>query len=809
MLEQTERQLYKIIKLNVVGGSLIMWSFKLFKQAAFAVVSVSLICSTAPLSAQSDSGSSASLEEIVVTARKREESLQDTPLAVSAFNARELEQRNIISVNEVSQYIPNVQFDNVAQEAGGGSSSQIFIRGIGQTDYVLTVEPGVAMYLDGVYISKSMGSLIDNIDLEQVEVMRGPQGTLFGRNTIGGAISVTSKRPTEEFEATAEVTGGNYNRIDGKISLSGPVSDRMRLRLTAASQNRDGHVKRLVDGGRQGSKQAIFGRLVAEVDITEDFLATASFDITETNEEAAGRVLLLANEAGPNGFLNFLYNAFDAPACNPALGDPARFSNPDCYNSQWQTELDELKNYSQGPNQSDVSIYGLNLTLDWDIGSFNIKSITAYRNTQVDLGQDLAPNGGGYIDWVDQDIGMETVTQELQLSGTAFNERLSYLAGFFWMNETGSQDFSVHFSPVRFTSGGSIDNTSTAGFAQGTFKITDELALTFGGRFTHDKIRFRPEQPIDEVYGNSGQFLSSILTLPTDPPLELLAIGTPILPRVWAQGSENNFSPAVTLSYDFNDDFMGYFTYSQGFKAGGFTMRAFPPVIPGVTTPITEPNELIPAFGPEEVEMFEIGIKSELFERRMRLNLAGFVTNYDDLQILGTAGRLGVPVIENAGDARLWGIEVESELIVNDWLRLNGSLGWLDHKYLSVSPNTTGITKDLDLANAPEWNASLGTSADLMDNEQGHAYLRVDWSHKGSQFKEPKNELLLRQGSYNILNMSLTWESVDRHWLATVGGTNLLDEIYIVSGIDQEGTGITAASPSRPLEWYVKLKYTF
>ncbi len=786
-----------------------MWSIKLFTRVAFAVAGVSLLCSSAPVVAQADSGSSAFLEEIVVTARKREESLQDTPLAVSAFNTAELEQRNIVSVNEISQYIPNVQYDNVASEAGGGNSSQIFIRGIGQTDYVLTVEPGVATYLDGVYVSKSMGSLMDNIDLERVEVMRGPQGTLFGRNTIGGAVSIISKRPSEEFEGYAEVTGGNYERIDGKISLSGPVSDRVRLRLTAASQNRDGHVKRLVDGDRQGSKQALFGRLVAEVDVAENFLATATIDITETNEEAAGRVVLWASEINEAAFFNFFYNTFDFPACNPALGDPARFSNPDCWNSQWETELDDLENYSRGPNQSDVSILGLNLTLDWDIGPFSIRSITAFRDSQVDIGQDLVANPSLYIDWVDQDIEMETVTQELHLSGTTFNDRLNYVVGFFWMNETGSQDFGVRFPPLRITSGGSIDNTSTAAFAQGTFDITDQMTLTFGARYTHDKIRFRPEQTVDELYLTSGGILDAGLTLPTDPPFRLLAPGTPILPRVWAQGTEDNFTPAVTLSYDFNDDFMGYFTYSHGFKAGGFTMRAFPPVIPGVTTDITEPNELIPTFGPEEVEMFEIGVKSELFNRRMRMNLAGFITNYDDLQILGSAGDLGVPVIENAGDARLWGIEVESLLIVTDWLRLNGSLGWLDHKYLNVLPNETGITEDDELANAPEWNFNLGASADLMDNEQGHAYLRVDWSHKGQQYKTPRNVERLNQESYDMLNMSLTWESVDRHWLATVGGTNLLDEIYIVSGLDYPGTGVTAAAPSRPLEWYVRLKYTF
>ena len=775
--------------------------------AVIAVLCLSFLYSPTPLLAQSESGSSAFLEEIVVTARKREESLQDTPLAVSAFNAGELEQRNITSVSEVSRYVPNIQFDNVASESGGGNSSQIAIRGIGQTDYVLTIEPGVGLYVDGVYVGKSMGSLIDNIDIERVEVMRGPQGTLFGKNTIGGAVSVISKRPSDEFEGSIEATAGNFDRIDGKVSINAPLSERMRIRLSGATQNRDGHVKRLLTGGREGNKEALFGRLVAEFDVTENFLATARFDVSDSNEEQAARVLLRADE---NGFFAGLHNAFDYPACSPALGDPARFTNPNCYNSQWATDLDDLENYSTGPNRSDTMVWGANLTLSWDIGAFNIKSITSFREVEVDIAQDLAPNPIIYNDWVYQDIDLESVTQELQLSGTAFNDRLSYLVGFFWQNEKGSQEFGVRFDPIRITSGGSIDNTSTAGFAQGTFDITDKLTLTFGARFTNDKIRFRPEQTIDEIFSASGEFLHAIFTLPTDPPISLADPGTPILPRVFVESDDNNFSPAVTLNYDLNDEIMTYFTYAQGFKAGGFTMRAFPPVLPGITTPITDPELIIPAFGPEEVEMFEIGIKSELFDRRMRLNLAGFVTNYDDLQLLALTGIGGlVPVIFNAGDARLWGIEAEGELIVNNWLRLNGSLGWLDHKYLRVDPNTAGVTEDNDLVNAPKWNASLGATLDLMNNDLGRGFLRIDWAHKGSQFKDPSNEPYIHQDAYNLLNMSLTWESVDRHWLATLGVTNLTDEIYIVSGIDNDGTGLSAASPSRPREWYARLKYTF
>jgi iron complex outermembrane receptor protein len=751
---------------------------------------------TAQPAAAGESASGPGLEQIVVTARKREESLQDTPVAVSAFGAEELELRTINTVAEVGRFAPNMQFDGDASESGGGGSNQIAIRGVGQTDYVITVEPGVGMYLDGVYIGKSVGSLIDNVDLERVEVLRGPQGTLFGKNTIGGAVVVTSKRPSDEFEFSAEIGGGRYDRLDFKTVLSGPLSDRLRVRATAASQNRDGYVDRIVTGETEGSKEALFGRVVAELDVAENFLATASFDVTRTNEEQSGRVLLRADE---NGFFAFLHNTFDFPACDPVVADPARFTNPSCYNSQWVTDLDDLENTSRGPNKSDTAVFGGSLTLAWDLGPISLKSITAYRSADVEIAQDLAPNPIVYFDWVGQDIEVESISQEVQLGGTAFNDRLTYLLGFFWLNEEGNQGFPVRFDPFSLYSGGSIDNTSIAGFAQGTYDITDRLSLTFGGRFTHEEIRFRPEQFINEI---RNPVITAII--PTVVP------GTPILPRVWVESTDNDFSPAATLSYRFTDDLLGYFTYSQGFKAGGFTMRAFPPVIPGVTTPITDPEEIIPAFGPEEVEQFEIGAKSEWLDRRMRLNVAGFVTNYDALQLLALTGIGGlVPVIFNAGDARIWGIEAEAELIATDWLRLNGSLGWMDHEYLEVDPNTAGVTEDNDLVNAPEWTASLGATADLMNNELGQVYLRADWSYKGSQFKDPSNEPIIHQDDYSLVSASLNWQSADEKWLATVGVTNLTDEIYIVSGIDNDGTGISAANPSRPREWFVRLKYSF
>lgn len=739
----------------------------------------------------------ATLEEVIVTARRREESLQETPVAVTAFSAADLELRNISRVSDVGLYSPNVQFDDTASESGGGGSSQIAIRGIGQTDYVITIEPGVGMYLDGVYLGKSVGSQIDNIDLERVEILRGPQGTLFGKNTIGGAVVITSKRPSDEIEFWIEGTTGEYDRADLKLSGNIPVSDRLRIRATGATQNRDGYVDRIVTGETEGGIESVFGRIVAELDATDHFLATASVDYTDRTDESPGRVLLRADE---NGFFSSLHNTFDFPACNPTVADPSRFTNPNCFNSQWVEELDDLQNTSRGPNQSDSKVLGTDLNLNWDLDTFSLKSVTAYREVDVDIGQDLAPNPIVYFDYVFQDIELETFSQEFQISGTAIDDRLKYLVGLFSLSEEGSQSFPVRFDPFWLTTGGSIDNTSKAIFAQGTFDVNDRFSVTVGGRYSDEEIRFRPEQEIGEVF---NPVITAIIPTVTE--------GTPILPRVWVESSDSNFSPMATLSYRWTDEVMTYVTYSEGFKSGGFTMRAFPPVIPGVTTPITDPELIIPAFDPETVSMFEVGLKSELFDRRMRLNIAAFTNDYKDLQLLALTGVGGlVPVIFNAGDATIQGIEVESEAVVTDWLRVNAAVGYLNNEYDRVDPNTAGVSIDNKLVNTPDWTWTVGATVDLWsDSRYGAISLRTDWSHKGEQYKDPSNEPLLFQDDYDVLNASLRWTSANENWEAVLGVTNLTDEIYIVSGIDNDGTGITAANPSRPQEWFLRVKYTY
>ncbi|HWK52712.1 MAG TPA: TonB-dependent receptor, partial [Steroidobacter sp.] len=398
--------------------------------------------------------SDAVLEELTVTARKREENVQTTPLAVSAFGERALQERNIQSAADITGYVPNVQFDSVASESGGGAATQIAIRGIGQTDYVLTVEPGVGIYLDGVYVGKSIGSLLDTVDIGRLEVLRGPQGTLFGKNTLGGAIQLVSRRPSTEPEFYSEVITGALDRFDVKTGMSSPINDSLRLRFTGSYQSRDGHVKRVSPitgkdtGKRQGNKDQLSGRLVAEIDLLDNLLATVAIDGSRIDEEAAGTIVLNADE---NGGFSSLYNAgMPGGVCLPGAGT-ARFDNPFCYNSQYERSLSsrETTNNNDAANYSRANIWGTSLTLDWSLDAFDVRSISAYRRVSVDILQELT-GSAYYTDTIGQRIGTKQLSQELQITGDAFDDRLHFVAGAYYLREEGEQRFPVDITLVQF-----------------------------------------------------------------------------------------------------------------------------------------------------------------------------------------------------------------------------------------------------------------------------------------------------------------------------------------------------------------------
>ena len=752
----------------------------------------------------------AALDVIVVTARKREENVQSTPISVSAFGAKALEERNVQTSADITNFVPNVQFDSTASESGGGATSQISIRGIGQTDYVLTVEPAVGIYLDGVYVGKSIGSLLDAVDVARLEVLRGPQGTLFGKNTIGGAVQLVSQRPTDYLDGYLEATAGSFSRVTLKGAVSGPLSDGVRARVSGYYDDRGGYVDRVTADGtptgeHQGDMNRLGGRLALEFDITPDFMATLALDATRIREQSPGQILLFADEAAP---FAGLYNlGVPADACTTGAD---RLTNTDCYNSQWERPLDSYESTNSGDNWSDTDVMGASLSLEWNLGAVTLKSISAWRDVEVDVSQELT-GAPPYHNYIGQMIETEQFSQEFQLLGDAIDGRLNYVAGLYYLHEKGEQVFPVNLTLIQFISGGAIKNDSYAAFGQATFDITDQFSITGGLRYTDETRRFNPA--VQEIAGYDAQTTTAGFTNFIDgafgPP------GTPLFPAGWYSRSESSTTPMLSANYKFTPDVMAYATWSKGFKGGGFTMRYFPPVIPDANT---DPNDIVSYAGPEHATSYELGLKTELFDRKARFNVATFWTDYNDIQVTYNIdpdgpGPIGafVPVLANAASAEIKGIEAELSAVLSKALRIDGSLGYIDAEYTSFGEqaiaNFPGI-ESFEIANTPEWTANLGATATFFDNDSGKASARVDYAYRSGQFKEFSNHPSLYQEGYSLLNASVSYVLPSERLELTAGVTNITDEAYISSGVFNGGIGYSQAVVSRPREWFLRLRHS-
>lgn len=750
----------------------------------------------------------AGIAEIVVTARRTSESIQKVPISITAFSSEMLEAKNLDDIADVARNTPNVQLDPVSSESGA-ASTQIAIRGIGQTDYVLTVEPAVGVYLDGVYVGKSLGSLLDTVDVERVEVLRGPQGTLFGKNTLAGAIQVITKRPSAEPEYQFELGTGSFDRLDARGSISGPISDWLRYRVSANYRSADGFVERaLLDGTRTGVFQGDINRFNArakfEADVMSDLLATLTLDMSKIRETSPATFLVRVNEAGGFGRL---YNV-NVPGGACLITNPDRFGNPYCYNSQYALPINSRISYGAGGNTSNTDTRGAALTLDWKAGDMGIKSITAYRDVDVYVDQDLG--GTPYFNsQVQQDINFHQFSQELQFNGSVLGDRLKYLVGAYYARESGRQIFPVETHFVQWWSGGDVRSRSLAAFGQLTFEITDTLSLTAGYRYTDEKRGFNPE--LQEI---KGYQLLSTIPVPgfVNPVVNAYGLpGQKMFPPGWYYRSVSSGTPMASLRWSPTNDINLYATYSEGFKGGGFSMRFFPPIRPA---PGTDPDTIVPYAGPERSKSYEVGLKTQLFDRKLRFNISGFWTDYSDLQVTynldpdgpGPIGKF-VPTLSNAGDARMRGVEVESSALLSDWLSLDGSLGYLDAEYRSFTASTIAnfpAVLNFVPPNAPKWTYNLGALVTPMDNDNGRVSIRADWNHRSAQFKEFANDPALFQKAYGILNASVSYRAPDQRWELQLGGTNITNKAYIVSGVASDRA---QAVRSRPAEWYLTLKF--
>ena len=773
----------------------------------------------------------AGLDVIVVTARKREENAQETPIAITAMSGDMIENRQIANVAQVASYAPNVNIQPVGNISGSSASLTAFIRGVGQTDFNITVDPGVGIYVDGVYVSRSVGGLLDMADIGSVQILRGPQGTLFGKNTIGGAIIVNSREPSDEFELKLEAATGRFNRADIKGIINIPISDTLAMRAVASYETRDGYQLRLVDGDRQGDKDSFAGRVAFKWEPSDVFTATLAGDVNIRREATAASTLvenrdspdLLQIVTTPNGTFafpssNFGYNKLGGGAgqCG-APGELAPVDNPNCVSSRWVTgDIDTT--WAGGPNQSDFDLWGTNLTMEYDFGNVTLKSISAYRNQKSTIEFDFDATPFEVLQ-LTNNIDLWQASQELQLVGSVLDDRIKFTLGGFYLKEKGEDIEPLRFGFANFFSGGKINNDSYAGFLQATFEVTDRLSITPGIRYTDEIKRFDPSAQVitrDYTAGllppyPDGVFIQySRCIVGKDVP-QLLPNGFPdpscvpsatnpggnhTLPAVEVSAKAKEWTPAVSANYKFSDDVMGYASYSKGFKNGGFSQRIFP-------------GELVtPAFTPEFVESYEVGLKTELFDRRVRLNLAVFQSDYSDIQIVVNEGI--APKVRNGGKGRIKGFEIEGQAAPTDWLRIDYGVGYLDAGYRSVDPSAFPVTVDSKFAFVPEWTGTVAANATAFDNENGKLVIRGDWYHQSGTFKDAVNSPQLYQPAYSVFGANASYTVPGDQITITAGVTNLTDERYIQGGyVDLNVGGVALATYSRPREWFLKIGYEY
>ena len=742
---------------------------------------------------------SGSLEEIVVTARKKQENLQDTPVAVTAFTGDELEAKGLTNLVDLSGFAPNVSIGTNGFAGAGNYSAAINIRGLGQTEFLPHLDPAVGIYLDGVYFGRAVGAAMELVDLERVEILRGPQGTLFGKNTIGGAINLISKKPTGEEAGYIDVTLGTNSRRDIKGSYDMALSPGFSAKFSFSVQD-GGEWGEAINYATKkkasdlGGKDSTSFRAAFSWQATDNTSVDFTMDNTDRKDDQSVNGLIYLNPGAGAGLGGLWLGLVGIPSGQLLLPDMIT-GDPD-------------KTYA-GTFPNELKVSGMNLTIESDLGWSTFKSITSRRDMEAQFGRDgdiAGVNFSSTFDKQDQD----QTSQEFQFSGQ--NGDLSWIVGAFYFDESyydhndvfqgpGMYQVLETFpgqlagtpcappwiapgcagNPINIALDIAIDVTnivdveSTAFYSQLTYAISDKLNLTAGVRTTDEE---------KTVFGNQYKPASK----------------TYILNAVTNVARWKETTSMFAVDYQVSEDLMAYVSFSEGFKSGGFNPR---PVGGFTAAP----------FGPEYVESTEIGFKSELFDRRLRLNGAFYSSDYKDLQFSVNRFNEATGTLEllvgNAAEAEIDGYELEIEAVVSENLSLRASFGNTDFEITNLYPGTSPeITLNTQQANSPENTSALSLiySAPMLN---GMTTFRLDYSNQDESFADIQNTQELLQEANDMINARLAYES-SSNWEVALFGTNLSDERVIEGGTSNIASfGHAEATYTRPREYGVSLRLNF
>ncbi len=745
------------------------------------------------------------LESVVVTARRREESLQDTPVAVTALSADALERQQVVSTTDLDKIAPNLQFHSYGTLTGNNSAAQVFIRGVGQTDATPAVDPGVGIYIDDVYMGRSVGGAMDFRDIKSVQVLRGPQGTLFGRNTIGGAVLLTTNAPGDDAGNSVRLGVGSDSLYEAFGAFDLPLSDTWSARLSLGGRKRDGYVTRVSDGKDLGDENMYTGQLGVRWKPSDDLVFTLRGDYTKEDENGSPFVFQSMNEAA-----TFVGAASQAAGC-PNMIDPlpppvlvGPLADPRCGNDA--QALGPFKNGGTYPATSTLENRGVSLVMDWHINDvFSLKSVTADRRLNWTGTRD-ADNTPLLILHTNYTSRSEQFSQELQ--GLVHTDRVDGVVGLYYFDEDSFDRLLVPLGNPGTsydTQRVSMDDKAKAVFTEWTFKITDPFSVSAGLRYT------------EETKGLQATMFNVAPATRAEPPAPTALCpfaGPPPTQTGCLFITTNRFAQdfsattkSISAQYRFNEHVMTYVSWADGFKSGGFNQR-YNAAPPG-NAPI--------GFNPETVDTYELGVKLDPTDH-LRINVAAFSSNYDDIQM---TYRLGVvPLLFNAGKASIDGGELELEYAPTAEFRIDGSLGYLHDKFDSITPPppfgpvtlTATATLNSSLPFAPEWQGHLGLSYDFHVGNDWRLTPRADVSYTASQFFDAGNSVEIAQtDSVTLLNASLTLASGDDKWRFMLSGVNLTDEQYPVAGTSSLTTasGYAEIIYARPRSWSLSGTWSF
>lgn len=661
------------------------------------------------------------LEEVVITAQKREQSLQDVPIAITAFDAESMRANAIVGLSEIAERTPGFVMTSV-----NPAEANLYIRGIG-TEGLNSNAAGdgsVVMFVDGVYVGRAGGSNMDLFDLERVEVLRGPQGTLFGKNAVGGLVHLVTAKPTEDLQARLQTTIGNLNRTDIRGMVSGPISDNFFGKLAYSSRTRDGFISNETTGNKvyDENSQSVRAALRYVPD-GYDLEVTISADLAQQRE--AGR---------PRTNLCDTSNAGGAHCVG---------INPDEF---------VVNSVTDGHLDRDVS--GVTAEINWGTSFGTITSISAYRQAEVDFEDAFFSNPvtSSTIESINRNVEESSqFTEELRLASTAFDNRLDWVVGLYYLTEDVSRNemLDQHFGAlapflvgeVSFPQG--VTTTSYAIFAQGSYEIVEDLTLTVGARQTWEK---------KEVE------LGAVLLSGSNPP----PFTTPY--NVNAEESWGEFTPKFVLDYAARDNLMLYASAARGFKSGGFQGTA------------STPESAVVPYDPETAWSYELGAKTQWFDNRLRVNAAAFYTDHEDLQLTELIPACCV-VVGNAANAEIKGVELEFQVVPTEGLDISGSYSYLDAKFADFASGATVDNSGNTLPRSPQNKLNLAVLYQWPLATLGTASVRVDWSYQDEMFFEASNTPNEVQDSYDTLNARVALKGAGENWELALWGKNLGDEL--------------------------------